>query len=76
MNTTIASMDGPRNIYWPPCLGEIPMITKSQKEKLTTLIYQNIFDENERELKLMELEDLTQADASYMLYQFETGKWD
>ena len=40
-----------------------------------TTWYQNIFDENERELKLMELEDLTQADADYALYEFSTGKW-
>ncbi len=74
-NTLVAGADGPRN-YWPPkYLSETPMITQNQKERLTALIYQNIFDENERELKLMELEDLTQADADYSLYQFSTGKW-
>lgn len=75
MNTITANLDGPRN-YWPPrYMGEVPMITKSQKENLTALIYQNIFDENDRELRLSELEELTEADASYALYQFSTGKW-
>jgi hypothetical protein len=76
MNTIIASADGPRNIYWPSkYLGDTPMINKSQKERLTALIYQNIFEDNERELRLSELEDLTQADADYALYRFSTGKW-
>ena len=75
MNTIVANADSPRN-YWPlKYLGNTPMITKSQKEKLTTLIYQNITDENERELRILELEDLTEADASYALYQFSTGQW-
>ncbi len=75
-NIAIASADGPRHIYWPSkYLGETPMITQSQKERLTTLIYQNIFGDHERELRLSELEDLTQADAEYALYEFSTGKW-
>jgi len=75
MNTITASLDGPRN-YWPiRYLGEIPMITQNQKERLTTLIYQNIEDENERELRLSELADLTQADADYALFQFSRGIW-
>lgn len=75
-NIAIASADGPRNIYWPSkYLGDTPMINKSQKERLTALIYQNIFEDHERELRLSELEDLTQADADYALYQFSTGKW-
>ena len=75
MNTITANFEGPRN-YWPPrYMGEIPMITAKQKDKLTALIYQNIFDENERELRLSELEDLTEADANYALYQFSTGQW-
>ena len=75
MNTITASLDGPRN-YWPArYLGEIPMINRNQKERLTTLIYQNIEDENERELRLSELDDLTQADADYALFQFSRGIW-
>lgn len=75
-NTIVAGADGPRN-YWPlKYLGDTPMITQAQKEKLTALIYQNISDDNnERELRLSELEDLTQADADYVLYQFSTGQW-
>jgi len=74
-NIAIASADGPRN-YWPlKYLSDTPMITQNQKEKLTALIYQNIFDENDRELRLSELEDLTKADADYAIYQFSTGKW-
>lgn len=75
MNTT-ANMDGPRNIYWPSkYIGETPMITQNQKAKLTALIYQNVFEEYERELRLSELEDLTQADADYELYKFSLGIW-
>jgi len=74
--TAIASFEEPRRNYWPSrYLGETPMITKNQKERLTALIYQNIPDENDRELRLSELEDLTQADADYALYQFSTGQW-
>lgn len=75
--TAIASFEEPRRNYWPPKydLEETPMITRNQKERLTSLIYQNIFDENARELRLSELEDLTQADAEYALYQFSTGQW-
>ena len=76
MNTIIASADGPRNIYWPSkYLGDTPMITPNQRAKLTALIYQNVFEDHERELRLSELEDLTQADADYALYQFSLGIW-
>jgi hypothetical protein len=77
MKTITASADGPRNIYWPSkYLGDTPMITQNQRARLTALIYQNIFDEYERELRLSELEDLTQADADYALYQFSLGIWN
>ena len=73
----MASADGPRNIYWPSkYLGDTPMITQNQKEKLTALIYQNVFEDHERELRLSELEDLTQTDADYALYQFSLGIWN
>ena len=72
---SIASLDGSRNIYWPYYTGEIPMITKNQKERLTALIYQNVIEENERELRLSELDDITQADADYALFQFSQGIW-
>jgi hypothetical protein len=76
MNTITASADGPRNIYWPSkYLGDTPMITPNQRAKLTALIYQNVFEDHERELRLSELEDLTQADADYALYQFSLGIW-
>jgi len=75
MNTIAASFDGPRN-YWPSkYVGDTPMITKNQKERLTALIYQNVVEENERELRLSELDDLTQADADYALFQFSQGIW-
>jgi len=73
MNTI--TYDSKRN-YWPlKYLGEVPMINKYQKNKLISLIYSNIDDENERELRLSELQDLTGKDADYALYQFSTGKW-
>ncbi len=76
MNTITAEMDGPRRSYFPSkYIGETPMITQNQKERLTALIYQNVFEDHERELKLSELEDLTQADADYALYQFSLGIW-
>ncbi|KKS05151.1 MAG: hypothetical protein UU58_C0001G0011 [Candidatus Nomurabacteria bacterium GW2011_GWA2_41_25] len=75
-NTIVATADGPRRSYWPSrYLEETPMITQSQKERLTALIYLHIFEDHERELRLSELEDLTQADADYALYQFLTGQW-
>jgi len=77
MKTLTSSLDGPNKSYWPSRYsGEIPMITQNQKAKLTTLIYQNIFEEHERELRLSELEDLTQGDADYALYQFSLGIWN
>ena len=76
MKTITASADGPRNIYWPSkYLGDTPMITPNQKAKLTALIYQNVFEDHERELRLSELDDLTQVDADYALYQFSLGIW-
>ena len=74
MNTIVANLDGPRN-YWPACLSETRMINRFQKERLTSFIYQNINDENQRELKLSELDDLTEIDADYALYQFSRGIW-
>ena len=75
--TITADFELSRSSYIFPwkSLGETPLITKNQKEKLTSLIYQNIEDENERELKLSELEDLTESDASYALFQFSRGIW-
>ncbi len=74
---TITNADGPRNIYWPSkYLGDTPMITPNQRAKLTALIYQNVFEDHERELRLSELEDLTQADADYELYKFSLGIWN
>ena len=76
MNTITASADDPRNIYWPSrYLGDTPMITPNQRAKLTALIYQNVFEDHERELRLSELEDPTQADADYELYKFSLGIW-
>ncbi len=63
-------------IYYPSSYaGEIPMIDSKRKEKLTALIYQNISDMNERELRLSELDDLTQSDADLALWQFSLGIW-
>lgn len=77
MNATTASAESSKNIYWPSkYLGDTPMITPNQKAKLTALIYQNVFEDHERELRLSELEDLTQADADYALYQFSLGIWN
>jgi hypothetical protein len=73
--TAIASFDAPKN-FWPSkYLGEVPMISQFQKEKLTALIYQNIIEENDREIRLMELENLTETEANDLLYKFSTCKW-
>ena len=72
MNRLIA-LDGFR---YPYIEGKVPLITEKQKRHLTELLFQNVPDPYEREQRLMELEDLTEADADYTLYQFSTGIWN
>ena len=75
VTNTITGFEGPRKIYWPlkyPM--EEKMISAIQKQKLTALIYQNL-EGNERELKLMELEDFTENEGIDLLYKFSFGKW-
>jgi len=74
MNTT-ASMDGPRNIYWPPkILGEEKMISERQRNTLTEIICAN-FQDKEREFRLSLLEDMTAIEATDAIYDYSVGKW-
>jgi len=74
MNTITASLDGPRN-YWPlKILGEEKMISDRQRSTLTEIICAN-FQEEERELRLSQLDDMTSADATDAIYDYSVGKW-
>ena len=73
MSKLIACSGGFRYPYFE---GEVPLITDRQKKQLTELLFQNVADPYERELRLMELEDLTEADADYTLFQFSSGIWN
>jgi hypothetical protein len=71
---TVGCGDSARSYFplkYPP---EVQMISPKQKKELITLIYQNL-EGNERELRLMELDDLTFHDADFALYQYSMGKW-
>ncbi|MCX6723413.1 MAG: hypothetical protein NT094_05130 [Candidatus Staskawiczbacteria bacterium] len=76
MNTITASMDEPQNIYWPPkYLGEEDMISEEQQRKLTNLIYANIQDSSECELRCSQLENLTSVEAENYILDFSFARW-
>ncbi len=78
MNSTksaIASFDSPRHsFYFPNQIGEVELINPRQKAILTTYIFQNL-EENEREQRLSELDDLSSSDAEMAIFQFRSGRW-
>jgi hypothetical protein len=72
---TIASADGPRNIYWPSkYLSEEKMISDRQRNTLTEIICANFQDE-ERELRLSQLENMTAIEATDAIYDYSVGDW-
>ncbi len=72
---TVGGGDSQRSYFPPKYPEEVQMITDNQKRQLIAVIYQCVIDENDRELKLMEVESLTFHEADYALYQFSVGKW-
>lgn len=72
--TITADFELPRN-YWPPrYLGEEEMISDRQKSTLTELICAN-FQEEERELRLSQLENMTAIEATDAIYDYSFGSW-
>jgi hypothetical protein len=73
--TAIASFESPRRMHFFPEYREVEMISARQKSTLTSLIYQNITEENERENLISQLEDMTSKDAARAIFEFEMGRW-
>ena len=73
-NTAIASFEGPRKSYFFPMCEE-EMISDKQKAILTSLIFQYVQEEEEREHRLSELEDLTSKDADNEILRFSMARW-
>ena len=77
--TATASFDSARHFFlkYPKYdfFDRPKLISESQKSRLRELIFQNITDENDRELKLMELEEMDSVEADDSLYGFSVGKW-
>lgn len=68
--TIVSGFELPRRMSWPlKYPEEVQMITAKTKRELISLVYQNILDVDDREIKLMEIEDMTQAEGIDMLYQ-------
>ena len=75
MNTTIASLEGPRRGYYFPMEDTSEgMATYQQKRNLTDLICYHI-DAEQRENYLNQLRDLSKQDAEYWILEFEMGMW-
>ena len=71
--TITAGFELPRN-YWPRCLGEEKMISERQRNTLTEIICANFQDE-ERELRLSQLENMTAVEATDAIYDYSVGSW-
>lgn len=50
-------------------------ITSNQRRTLRDLIYSNIQDEDERENRLLEIENLTSTEAENEIFQFLSASW-
>ena len=74
MNKLISSMEYPSRGYW---LNDGPtrLISDNQKQRLTALIYQNYLDPHERELRLLESSEMTEADYFEALYNLTNGNY-
>ncbi|MFA6273551.1 MAG: hypothetical protein WC662_00115 [Candidatus Paceibacterota bacterium] len=72
--TITADFELPRN-YWPlKILGEEKMISDRQRNTLTEIICAN-FQEEERELRLSQLENMTAIEATDAIYDYSVGNW-
>ena len=76
--TLTANLGYSRRSYFFPSdyyIGEEEMISQKQKNTLTSLIYQNIQEERDRENRLAELESLTVREAEEAILGFLMAKW-
>ena len=66
-----------RNYFFPSeeYLGEEEMISQKQRNTLTSLIYQNIQEESDRESRLTELDSLTVREAEEAILEFLMARW-
>ena len=66
-----------RSCFFPPeyYIGEEEMISQKQKNTLTSLIYQNIQEEMDRENRLAELDSLTVREAEEAILEFLMARW-
>ncbi|MFZ3011406.1 MAG: hypothetical protein WA060_00170 [Minisyncoccia bacterium] len=72
--TITADFELPRN-YWPlKYLGEEKMISDRQRNTLTEIICAN-FQEEEQELRLSQLENMTAIEATDAIYDYSVGNW-
>ena len=72
--TITADFELPKN-YWPSkYLSEEKMISDRQRNTLTEIICANFQDE-ERELRLSQLENMTTIEATDAIYDYSVGKW-
>lgn len=56
-------------------MGQEEMISQKQKNTLTSLIYQNIQEESDRENRLAELDSLTVREAEEAILEFLMARW-
>ena len=74
--TTIASLDGPRNLGFPlDYIGEDKMITDRQRKILGELINSRIEDETIREQHFSQIDSMTSDDAEDIIFGFLTNRW-
>lgn len=66
-----------RNYFFPSeeYIGEEEIISQKQKNTLTSLIYQNIQEESDRESRLAELDSLTVREAEESILEFLMARW-
>ncbi|HAS80893.1 MAG: hypothetical protein UR25_C0004G0010 [Candidatus Nomurabacteria bacterium GW2011_GWE1_32_28] len=76
--TLTANFGRPRRNYFFPSeeyMGEEEIISQKQKNTLTSLIYQNIQEEVDRENRLAELDSLTVREAEEAILEFLMARW-
>jgi hypothetical protein len=56
-------------------IGDGVMINPSQKRTLIDLIYRN-FQEEDRENRLLEIDNLTSVEAEEMIFEFLSATWN
>ena len=75
MNTkTCFDYPGRKYIFPTRYIGEEKMISDRQRNTLTEIISAN-FQEEERELRLSQLENMTAIEATDAIYDYSVGNW-